>query len=78
MMNDEIGFGRKVLQVIEEAGLSYEHTPSGIDTMNVIVELNSFIEHEQEIYEREKVCHLDTEAIEKIDTALCVSLSLST
>ena len=49
MMNDEIGFGRKVLQVIEEAGLSYEHTPSGIDTMNVIVELNSFIEHEQEI-----------------------------
>ena len=26
----------------------------------------------------EKVCHLDTEAIEKIDTALCVSLSLST
>ena len=27
---------------------------------------------------REKVCHLDTEAIEKIDTALCVSLSLST
>ena len=49
MMNSEVGFGRKVLQVIEEAGLSYEHTPSGIDTMNVIVELNSFIEHEQEI-----------------------------
>ena len=46
MMNSEIGFGRKVL---EEFGLSYEHTPSGIDTMNVIVELNSFIEHEQEI-----------------------------
>ena len=27
---------------------------------------------------REKVCHLDTEAIEKIDTALCVSLALTT
>ena len=39
----------QIIQVIEEAGLSYEHTPSGIDTMNVIVELNSFIEHEQEI-----------------------------
>ena len=39
----------KFYNVIEEAGLSYEHTPSGIDTMNVIVELNSFIEHEQEI-----------------------------
>ena len=49
MMNSEIGFGRKVLQVFEEHGLSFEHMPSGIDTMNVIVELNSFIEHEQEI-----------------------------
>ena len=27
---------------------------------------------------REKVCHLDTEAIEKIDMALCVSLALTT
>ena len=37
MMNAELGFGRRVLQVIEENGVSFEHFPSGIDTMSVIV-----------------------------------------
>ena len=37
MMNSEKGFGRKVLQVVEEAGLSFEHLPTGIDTMCVVV-----------------------------------------
>jgi aspartate kinase len=37
MMNSEIGFGRRVLDVFEHLGISYEHTPTGIDTMSVIV-----------------------------------------
>ncbi len=37
MMNREIGFGRKLLQIFEEEGVSYEHTPSGIDNICVIV-----------------------------------------
>ncbi len=37
MMNAELGFGRRVLQVIEECGVSFEHFPSGIDTMTVVV-----------------------------------------
>ncbi len=37
MMNGELGFGRKVLQVIEENGVSFEHFPSGIDTMSVVL-----------------------------------------
>ncbi len=37
MMNVEHGFGRKVLQAIEENGLSFEHMPTGIDTMCVVV-----------------------------------------
>ena len=37
MMNAELGFGRRVLQVIEESGVSYEHFPSGIDTMTVVI-----------------------------------------
>lgn len=37
MMNVERGFGRRVLQAIEEAGLSFEHMPTGIDTMCVVV-----------------------------------------
>jgi aspartate kinase len=38
MMNAEIGFSRKVLQVLEDNGLSFEHLPSGIDTMSVFLE----------------------------------------
>lgn len=38
MMNAELGFGRRVLSVLEENGLSFEHLPTGIDTMCVIVE----------------------------------------
>lgn len=49
MMNSEIGFGRKVLQVIEEHGLSFEHIPSGIDTMTIIVNTDDFIDKEQSI-----------------------------
>ncbi|MBE6645136.1 MAG: aspartate kinase [Ruminococcaceae bacterium] len=37
MMNAELGFGRRVLQVIEENNLSFEHLPSGIDTLSVVV-----------------------------------------
>lgn len=37
MMNAEIGFGRKVLEVLENYDISFEHLPSGIDTMCVIV-----------------------------------------
>ncbi len=37
MMNAERGFGRKVLQAIEEAGLSFEHLPTGIDTLCVVL-----------------------------------------
>lgn len=35
MMNNETGFGMKVLQVLYENGLSFEHMPSGIDTMSI-------------------------------------------
>lgn len=37
MMNSELGFGRNVLRALEKNGLSFEHMPSGIDTMSVIV-----------------------------------------
>ncbi len=37
MMNSELGFGRKVLQAFEENGVSFEHLPTGIDTLCVVV-----------------------------------------
>ena len=49
MMNSEIGFGRKVLQVFEEQGINFEHVPSGIDTMTVYVHQDEFEEKEQQV-----------------------------
>ena len=37
LMNREIGFGRRMLQILEEEGLPYEHAPSGIDNTSVIL-----------------------------------------
>ena len=49
MMNSEIGFCRKVLQVFEDNGVSIEHMPSGIDTMTIFVHKDTFEEKEQKI-----------------------------
>lgn len=49
MMNSQIGFGRKVLQAFEEHGISFEHVPSGIDTMTVYVHQDEFIHKEQKV-----------------------------
>lgn len=49
MMNSEIGFGRKVLQVFEEYNISFEHMPSGIDTLSVMVHQSEFVDKEQNI-----------------------------
>lgn len=37
LMNREIGFGRKVLEILEDEELKYEHMPSGIDDISIIV-----------------------------------------
>ncbi len=36
LMNAEVGFGRKVLEVFEDNEISFEHLPSGIDTMSIV------------------------------------------
>ena len=49
MMNSEVGFCRKVLQVFEENEISIEHMPSGIDTMTIFVHKDIFEEKEQQV-----------------------------
>lgn len=49
MMNSEIGFCRKVLQIFEENDISIEHMPSGIDTMTIFVHKDEFEEKEQNV-----------------------------
>lgn len=49
MMNSEIGFGRRVLQAFEDSGISFEHMPSGIDTLTVFVHQDEFMHKEQQV-----------------------------
>ncbi|MGN1021659.1 MAG: aspartate kinase [Aristaeellaceae bacterium] len=61
MMNSERGFGRKVLQVVEEAGLSFEHLPTGIDTMCVVVAGDALAPVREEVVGRIlELTHADT------------------
>ena len=48
-MNSQIGFGRRVLSVLEENQVSFEHIPSGIDTMSVFIQQSDFEEKEQKV-----------------------------
>jgi len=38
MMNKEIGFVRRALAVIEDAGISFDHIPTGIDSLSMVIE----------------------------------------
>ena len=49
MMNAEVGFGRKVLDVLEDHDISFEHLPSGVDTMSVIVHTADLDEHREKV-----------------------------
>ncbi|MED1738817.1 aspartate kinase [Bacillus swezeyi] len=55
LMNREIGFGRRVLQILEDDGLTYEHIPSGIDDITIILRQDQMDEAiEQRIAKRIK------------------------
>lgn len=55
LMNREVGFGRKLLQILEDEEISYEHIPSGIDNLSVILRSHQLdSEKEARIVERVK------------------------
>jgi len=61
MMNAELGFGRRVLQAIEEEGISFEHMPSGIDTMCVVVAEESLRGKKERLVQRiHELCSPDS------------------
>ena len=47
LMNREVGFGRRLLEIFEDEAIPYEHTPSGIDNLSVIVR-QEFFDHTTE------------------------------
>lgn len=76
LMHSELGFGRKLLSVIEEHGISFEHMPSGIDTISLVIadsQLNDKLE--QVLIGIKRVCKPD--AIEVVrDIALIATVGL--
>ena len=52
MMNAELGFGRRVLQAFEEYSINFEHLPTGIDTMCVVVHEKELAPHKEEVLAR--------------------------
>ncbi len=52
MMNSEVGFGRKVLSVLEDYDISFEHMPTGIDSMCVVVNSDLLKPHRDEVLSR--------------------------
>ena len=65
MMNSEVGFVRRVLEVFEDNDVSFEHVPSGIDTMSVIVSSTS-IEGKRErlLNQLNRMTHADSVTID--------------
>ena len=49
MMNSEIGFGRKVLEILEDNEISFEHLPSGIDNMSIVVATDALEDRREKV-----------------------------
>lgn len=65
MMNAAVGFGRNVLRSLEKNDVCFEHMPSGIDTMSVIVNTESLIGKEKAVLDEiTNRCHPDKMEIE--------------
>ncbi len=61
MMNAELGFGRRVLQALEDFGVSFEHMPSGIDTLSVVISDKDLLTRQDQIIQRiQQLCQPDS------------------
>ncbi len=52
MMNGEVGFVAHLLKIFSDCGLSFEHCPSGIDTISVVINTEAFDPFRDEILRR--------------------------
>jgi aspartate kinase len=71
LMNRELGFGRKLLTILEDEGISFEHTPSGIDDISIIVRASKMPKEKEErvIARIKEELHPDTVHVDR-DLAL--------
>jgi len=70
MMNAEVGFGAGLLSILAEKGLSFEHCPTGIDSIAVVVSRDAFAPVEEEVLtEIQNRLHPD---VVKVETGISV------
>ena len=77
-MNDEIGFGRKVLSVLEKHHLNFEHLPTGIDALCVMVNSQALNKVRHDVLEEiEQAVHPDVISVQEgIALVACVGAGL--
>ena len=76
MMNSEVGFVKKILSILEEYDISFEHLPSGIDTVSVVISNKNLEGKLDDILEDfEKKLMPDTVEVNK-DMALIATVGL--
>lgn len=49
LMNRELGFGRRLFQILEEESISFEHAPSGIDDMSIIIRESQLTDKKEQL-----------------------------
>ncbi|MBN2435081.1 MAG: aspartate kinase [Spirochaetes bacterium] len=72
MMNKERGFGRKVLGILENHNLSYEHSPTGIDSMSIVLDSKSFADVEDDVLEDIRL-EMNPDSIKVIDNLALIA-----
>ncbi|ARQ06789.1 aspartate kinase [Macrococcoides canis] len=80
LMNREIGFTRRLLSILEDMNISYEHMPSGIDDISVILRAHQLEGKESKLLEKiENELKVDALSIEKnIAILMVVGLGMKT
>lgn len=80
LMNREIGFTRRLLSILEDMNISYEHMPSGIDDISVILRAHQLEGKEAMLLEKiEHELKVDALSIEKnIAILMVVGLGMKT
>lgn len=79
MMNREVGFVRRTLAVLEDLGISFDHIPTGIDSLSVVIENSALEDHLEEVLQAfEQRLHPDEiTVVEDIALIAVVGLGLN-
>ena len=65
LMNRQVGFTRKILSVLEDFNISFDHMPSGIDNISIMMRTNQIAGRERQVLEHiRKTCDVDELNIE--------------